>query len=137
MQAVFNWSDMSSIGTGLSNRELEEMREAVEPLFPDVCNILTVTKAANGYGGITETWGTASSNVSCRLDAKSSAGMSGKEGVAGLSLIPFQSMVISLVYDQALTTAQRIEHGGNTYNITGVNSDVSWRVVKRASVELT
>lgn len=121
----------------ISQRELDEMRDAIGDLFPDVCNVLTVTETADGYGGVTQAWGTAVRNAPCRVDIRTDLRSSNLEKVAGASLKPFQVAVISLKYSIALTDQNRIEHNGITYNVKPVNSDSSWRVVTRAELQKT
>ena len=117
----------------LSSAELAHMRDAIGDLLPDTCNILSVSGTADGFGGVTSTWGTASSNVSCRLDiiTRRETG----QNIDGASMREYQETVLSLPYNTSVSNNNRIEHGGFTYNVTATNTDQSWIAVKRVSLE--
>ena len=115
----------------LTSSELAYMREAIEDLLPDTCNLLTVTESADGQGGFSQTWGTASSSVACRLDV-----VSGREQVAGGALQPYIKTMLSLPYNTTITDAYRVEHGGITYAVIAPpNNDQSWKAVARVELE--
>lgn len=111
--------------TGLSNRELQEMRADVESLFPDFCNLLTVSRTSDGAGGSTDAWGTATKNVPCRVDQ-----MIGSERQTDGSLRAFTSLEMCVPYDTTITEAYRVEHGDYTYNVVDANRDQSWQMEK-------
>jgi head-tail adaptor len=107
------------------------MREAIEDLLPDTCNLLAVSESADGQGGFSQTWGTASSSVACRLDV-----VTGREQMAGGALQPFIRTMLSLPYNTTITDAYRVEHGGITYAVIAPpNTDQSWIAVKRVELE--
>jgi head-tail adaptor len=114
----------------LSNRELKEMRAGVEGLYPDVCNLLTLTSTSDGQGGMTEVWGTATRNSPCRVDQ-----MIGSERLTDGSLRSFASLELALPYDVEITEAYRVEHGGFTYEVTDANKDQSWQIEKAVLLE--
>jgi len=114
----------------LSNAELAGMREAINQLMPQSCDILSVTLTPDGQGGNTEAWGTASASVSCRLDVTT-----GMEQIAGGGLQPFTRSVLSLPYDTTITQDNRIKIGSNTYAVKTVNIDQAWIGVKRCELE--
>ena len=116
----------------LSNSELAYMREAIDDLLPDTCNILSVTETNNGMGGVVQTWGTATAGVICRVDVTN---LRSGEQVTGGSLKPFQQTILSLPYNTVITTSNRVEHDGTTYNVSMVNTNQSWIAVKRAYLE--
>lgn len=116
----------------LSNTELTQMRADVADLMPDTCNILSLTTVPDGQGGQTETWGTATAGVACRIDA-----YRGKEMVSSDSLKPFNTYVVTVPYDTTITPANRVEKGSDTYNVTAVDTEKSWPVVRRVYVERT
>lgn len=115
----------------LTSAELTAMRDAINQLMPQTCNILTVTLAADGQGGNTQTWGTAYSSVSCRLDV-----VSGMEQVTGGALQPYTHAMLSVPYDTTITQSDRVEVGSNTYAIKTVNVDQGWIAVKRCELEI-
>lgn len=116
---------------GLSLSDLTEMRRLILDLLPDTCDILSMTKVSDGQGGQTTTWAAASSGVACRLDMQQ-----GREMVAGGALQPFTSFVLSLPYDTAIATTNRVTHNDVTYAVTSVNNNQSWIAVKRVMLEL-
>jgi hypothetical protein len=117
----------------LNTKDLEYMRESVEELFPDLCNILTSTKAADGMGGVNVTWSVSSRNVPCRLDHQKT--LSQDEIVAGASLRPFSGYTLSLPYSEEITTNDRVTCSGITYNVVTVNTGQSWAAVRRCTLE--
>ena len=113
---------------------LSAMRSAIAELLPDTCTILTVTRTPDGMGGNSETWGTTSSGVSCRVDMEQGM-MAGREILTADSLVPYTKYILSIPYDTTITTDNRIEHSGETYAVTSVNTEQSWMAVKRCMLE--
>ena len=114
----------------LTSGELTDMRAAVYDLMPSQCNILSPTRVSDGAGGNPETWGTATANVSCRIDKAS-----GSEGYVGASRQPFAGYILTLPYDTVILTTYRVEMGANTYAVISDNGDQSDLIVKRVLVE--
>jgi len=122
---------MSAIDTAM----LSAMRDAIADLLPDTCNILSVTRTADGMGGINESWGTAYSGISCRVDMNSGL-MEGREVTTADALHPYTRYILSVPYDTVITTDSRVEHSGTTYNVSSVNTEQSWMAVKRCWLEV-
>lgn len=121
------------MGTILSADDVKFMRSWVENnLMPDTCTILSRTLSNDGMGGGTVTWGTATAGVVCRLDRVNQP----TPAVAGAALQSFQSWVMTMPYDETITTQNRILHDGHTYNVTGIDDDKSWPVTIRVYLEL-
>lgn len=116
----------------LSSSDLAYMRSAIAELLPDTCNILSATEVADGYGGVTQTWGTTSASVACRADIKS-----GMESLNGASLRPYRQLVFSMPYNTTINASNRIEYGSDVYTVQSVNTEQSWIAVKRVQAELT
>ena len=114
---------------------LTAMRETIAELLPDTCNTLTVTRIADGMGGVTETWGTAGTAVACRVDMEQGM-MAGREILTADALRPYTKYILSIPYDTTITTDYRIEHSGATYAVTSVNTEQSWMAVKRCQLEI-
>ena len=108
--------------------ELARLREDLAETLPDTCDILSVSRAADGFGGMVETWTTASAAIPCRMDAKT-----GKEVIQGGAVETYQGNMLTLPYSANITTANRVSYGGNTYNVLAVNEG-SWLGVKRVTV---
>lgn len=115
---------------GLSARELAQMRADIEELMPDTCDILEVAYTSDGEGGMTEAWGTATASVTCRLDYRS-----GTEKITGSAIQPYSKAVLSIPYDETLTTSNRVYANGYTFAVVSVNAGQSWDVVTRAELE--
>lgn len=114
----------------LTAEELRVMREAVNELLPNVCSILTASRAPDGQGGYTETWGTALSGVHCRLDP---GRRENRELVAGAVLAPYSWWQLTLPHDAEITEGQRVEIAGDgVYDVIFVDTAKSWRVTTRA-----
>lgn len=121
----------------LSASELAFMRSSINQLMPDTCNILSVTRSSDGMGGWSDAWGTATSNVACRVDYRSSnIGSGGREQITGGALLPYQMAAITLPYDTTVTPANRIEVDSNVFSIQSVNTGQSWKAVTRCTCEL-
>lgn len=116
---------------GLSATELAQMRDDLDDLLSDSCNILSLTRTSDGAGGWSETWGTATASVACRVDHKTA-----KEQLASGELRTYQTTMMTLAYDKTITTANRVEIASNTYAVTGVNYSQSWIATKRVNLEL-
>lgn len=101
--------------------ELVQIRSDISELLPDTCNILSLTKVSDSQGGNAETWGTATANAKCRVDA-----ISGDEKLAIDQLKPYHKYVATLLNTVTITTAHRLEHKSNTYIVEAVNEDQSW-----------
>ena len=114
----------------LSTGDLEYIRSAIEELLPDICNILSATLASDGAGGMTATWGTATVEASCRLDART-----GNENIQGASLSPQHAYVLTLAHDVNILPEYRIEVGTHTFTIQSVDLEKSWAGCTRVYLE--
>ena len=115
----------------LTAAELAQMRSDIEELFPDTCNVLSLTTTDDGQGSHTEAWGTATAAAACRLDIKS-----GRETLASGAIQTYSRTMLSIAQSVTISTANQIEHGSLTYNVKSVNQDASWLAVKRAELEV-
>lgn len=109
--------------------QLAYMRAKVNELLPDTGYVLSLAYTNDGYGGIVETWGTAGT-ITCRLDP-----LRGGESLTGAAVNPYHGFRLTAAYDAALTEANRIEIGSETYSVLSVDSDKSNAVSLRADVE--
>ena len=115
--------------SALTTAELVSMRATIDAAFPDLANILNVTYTPDGQGGYTDNWGTALVSVPCRL-----AFERGLETIAGGGLQPFAGLVLTMPYNTALTTANRVEQGGVLYDVKSVDTGKSNNLCVRAQV---
>ena len=114
----------------LTVKELAQMREDIEDLMPDTCDILSVAYTSDGEGGMTEAWGTAVSDVACRIDYRS-----GTEKMTGGAIQSYSKAVLSLPYTTAITTSHRVQVDSYVWAVKSVNEGQSWDVVRRAELE--
>lgn len=121
----------------LSVSDLQYMRDTVEQLFPDTCNILSVTRTSDGQGGFVETWGTAGTAIACRIDsATSKSGFIGLSDVlSGGAIQESTKWMLSLPYDTTVNINNRIEVSGYTYNISALDLGKSWNSEVRLVLE--
>lgn len=122
---------MSSL---LTAADLAYMRDVVEDMFPDTCNILSESLTPDGQGGVTSTWGTVAGTVACRLDNETSR--SGSVMVAAGALRQVHQYILSLPYNTSISTGNRVEISSTLYAVVAVNVNVSWKVVARATLEI-
>ena len=108
---------------------LAAMRSAIADLLPDTCYILSPTSTPDGYGGVTQTWGTAGT-ATCRLDH-----VSGREIASGGAIQPFEGYTLSLPYDTTINESWRVVVSSVTYAVKSVNIGQSWQAVKRVQLE--
>lgn len=114
----------------LSTAELAQIRSDIGELFPDTGYILSCVHDTGDDGSPTETWST-DGTASCRVDYKS-----GKQVLTGAAIVPYQKAVISMEYDEEITTANRVTVGDYTFSIEAVNVGQSWIGVKRITAEV-
>lgn len=114
----------------LTDDELNWIRADIEALLPDKCNILSSSGTADGYGGMTDSWGTAASNVPCRLDP-----IRGDLQNAGEAPQAFYRYILTLPHGTAITTQNRVDIGSTRFNVINVDLDKSWEASCRCMVE--
>ena len=115
----------------LSESELSAARSEMERLLmPSTCHILSNAGTADGYGGLTQAWGTASADVPCRLDP-----VRGRESPGGAALKPYFEFVLTLPYETAITADNRVQISTTTFNVVSVDAEKSWGLCVRAKLE--
>ena len=117
---------MSAIDTAM----LAAMRDAIEELLPDTCNICSVTNTPDGEGGWTATRGTVGTAIACRLDV-----VQGRELLTGGALQSYTAYMLSLPYDAAMLPNYIVEHSSVDYAVKSINRGQSWSAVVRVEVE--
>jgi len=110
--------------------EITQLRTDLEAIaLPDTVNILTGTLTADGAGGQTMTWGTTGTSIACRMDFTG-----GIEVLAAGALSPYSTWKLTLPNSATITTSNRVEHSGHTYNVITVDEDKSWAACKRCEL---
>lgn len=115
----------------LSQDDLDFMRSQIGQLMPDVCTILAPVDAPDGQGGHIQTWGTVSSNVSCRIDPGRRLSF---EALAGGAVQPFDFWILTLPHDTVINATHRVVCNGALYNVEGVDGGKSWKASVRATL---
>jgi len=115
---------------GLTARELAQMQADIYDLLRDLCDILSVAYTADSEGGFTETWGTATAKVHCRIDYRS-----GRENLMGGAIQPYSNALLSIPYNTTINLTNRVKSGGYTWAVKSINDGQSWMAVKRAELE--
>jgi len=114
-----------------SDDEITRLRADLESaVLPDTANILTVTRTSDGQGGFTESWGTATTNVACKVSQFTQT--SGGEVLAGGAIRPYTFWQFTFPHGTQLTAANRIEVGTITYSVSAVDPGKSWGACLRA-----
>jgi hypothetical protein len=108
--------------------ELAQLRADILALLPDICDIVSVARTADGYGGWAETL-SVSSTVACRMDHKS-----GREVLGDGSVRSYQGNVLTLPHTASISTANRVVYDGILYNVISVSAGSNLAVL-RAGVE--
>jgi hypothetical protein len=124
----------------LTSAELARIRTDIERLMPDTCTILSLTAVSDAQGGFTETWGTATANVKCRLDAAQQG--RGQEALEAGAITPFTYWMLTLPHGTSISTEQRVvvvtagsgANSGGTFNVQAVDSGKSWSGCVRATL---
>ena len=110
--------------------ELARIQDDIDALLPDTASILSVSYTPDGYGGLTESWGTVTTSV-CRIDP-----LSGNEAVTGGAVQPYHAYQLTLPHSATLTTEERIKIGTTTYSVKSVDNGKSWSASVRAVLEV-
>lgn len=117
----------------LSTLEKEAIRNEIEALLPDTCEIDYLTNTSDGMGGWTEAWTARGTAIACRL---SPAHIGAYAGMTGEQVKEGQVWVLSLHHDQTVTVKDRVIKGGETYRVLQVNTGESEIGGTRVYVEL-
>ena len=100
----------------LSTADLDGMRATVALTLTDTATIQRPSRASDGAGGFTTTWGTVAS-TSCRVVP---AGSSPQEMVFAEKVRPKALFRITLPHDADVRVGDRIVMGSVTYEVVGV-----------------
>lgn len=118
----------------LTLNDVAIMRDVIEEMLPDVCNILSESLASDGQGGATSTYGTIAARVPCRLDASNL--QSNTLAVVAGAQREKHAYQLSVPYDTDISVGNHVEIGSEVYNVLSVNAGASWMAVGRATLEI-
>lgn len=113
----------------ITDAQLAYMRSMINDLLPDTGYVLSLAYTNDGYGGITETWGTAGT-ISCRIDP-----LRGGESLTGAAVNPYHGFRLTAPYDAVISEANRIKVDDEIYAVLSVDGDKSAAVSLRADLE--
>ena len=117
----------------LSTLELAQLRSDADDYMPDTCDIQTVTRTVDAYGGWTEAWADTYETVSCRLAALTTTR---PEGIDGSELGSFTRWLLAVPYNQTVDATMRVVHSSVTYEIEAVDDLQSHRASRHAYLRL-
>lgn len=113
----------------LSTLELAQLRLDANDYLPDSCTIQTVARAADTYGGWTETWSDTYTSVSCRLAVMP---LNRPEAMDGSQISSLTRWLFAVPYNQAIDATMRVVHDSVTYEIEAVEDLQSNRASRHA-----
>lgn len=117
--------------SAITSDMLATMRSIItSDLLPDTCNVVSITNAPDGEGGVTQTRGTVGTAIACRLDV-----IQGREQVTGGAVQAYTSYMMSLPYDTVVNPSNIIEHNSVDYSVKPSNVNQSWIAVLRVELE--
>lgn len=115
---------------GLTSEELADMRVTVLDLMPDTCTIQSVSTTKNNIGEAVRSYSNRDTSIQCRLDPLK--GHKEEYGMFGGVLQSEGNFVLTVPYDQTMTTTDRVIVDGTTFEVTFVDPEKSWNVSVRA-----
>lgn len=111
--------------------DIAGMRETAEAAMPNTATRLTLSTASDGAGGVTETWGTASTAIPCRI---SSAPLSARVGLEGERFTVHDLLILTIPHDQAIALTDHWVVEAITYRVMAIDDAGDWRSARRAEV---
>ena len=113
----------------LSTLELSQLRADANDYLPDTCDIQTMTRTADSYGGWTETWADTYEDVACRLAVMP---LNRPESIDAGQIASTTRWLLAVPYNQAIDATMRVVHDGVTYEVEGVEDKQSHRPSRHA-----
>ena len=110
----------------LAASELAEVRAQAEAAFDQTCTIQSYVET-NVKGSVSKAWSNAHENIGCRLAALKR----GREYVTAEGLTAVANYVLTVAWDQAINSVDRVIVSGDTYDILAVEDDHSYRTARR------
>ena len=116
----------------LTTAELADIRAHLTATLPTTCAIYYITKTRDGAGGWTETWTARGTAIACRL---AEAGIGSFAGITQETIKEGQVYLLTLDYAQTIDLEDKVTVAGNDFRVTGLNTDTSELMAKRAKLE--
>ena len=111
----------------LATSELAEVRSQAEDAFDTTCTIQTYIET-NVKGSVSKAWSSTYTSIACRIAAL----RQGREYATGQGLVSVAQFVLTVAWDQAITSGDRVIVFGDSYDILAVEDDHSYRTARRA-----
>jgi len=111
--------------------ELTQARLHAEELLPSTCTIKVRSTAADGMGGVTESWAD-TDNVPCRLDA---VNIAAKSSASGDKFTIHDVWTLYVHWDRAIAAGNRVVFDSDTYEVLSVQDDKDWRLLRKAMLQ--
>ena len=112
----------------LTAAELASIRADVLGVLGDSCTIQTPSETVDAQGSVTVTWAD-TTNVACKLAPLS---LRDQTSQAGAGFTAIANYVLSLPYDQAIASGNRVVHESRTYEVIRAEDTHTWRALRRA-----
>lgn len=97
--------------------------------MPDACTIKRLAVTADGAGGQTESWSTAT-NVACRLAPLTG----GDERIMADKLTAVSPYMVTMPAGTDIRPADRLVIGGRTFEVAAVLAGGGWETARRVAV---
>lgn len=114
----------------IPSSELALLRADLTGVLADSCAVVRVTRTQTDSGGWTDATTTQSAQP-CRVGP-----LSGRERIAGGKIAQEADLVMTLPFDADIRWDDRVEHGGESFEITAID-DRTDRLVRRVYVRRT
>ena len=113
----------------LQSSDLTYARAESQKALPDNITIQRKTLLSDQQGGYTEAWSAVYQNIQGRVSVTG-----GSESMAAGRQDVRVDAVLTIAYDQSIEQSDKVEHGGETYEIISVDSGKTWALVQRCQM---
>lgn len=115
----------------LTTSELTTIRADLTATLPTTCAIYYLAKTRDGSGSWTDGWTARGTAIACRM---AEAGVGSFSGVSQDKVMEGQVYNLTLDYNQTIDVEDKVTINSNDYRVTGVNTDTSEVLAKRAKL---
>ena len=112
----------------LSSVELAAIRADVLGVLGDTCTVQVPTETVDANGSVSTAWAD-TANVLCKLAPLS---MQDQVSQAGAGFTSIANYVLSVAFDQAMSSGYQVVHQSVTYEVIRVEDTHTWRALRRA-----
>ena len=112
----------------LTPLEIAAMRAEALGVLGDTCTVQVPTETVDANGSVFTAWAD-TANVLCKLAPLS---MRDQVSQAGAGFTAIANYVLSVAYDQAMSSGYQVVHQSVTYEMIRVEDLHTWRALRRA-----